>query len=330
MYFSIIVPVWNVEAYLSACIDSILSEEFTDYELILVDDGSPDGCPGICDMYAAKDERIKVIHKQNGGLVSARQAGVRAAQGRYIINVDSDDTIEKGFLKNSYLITERYKPDIVSFAINYVTGDRVLRDAEPIPEGLYTGECLKTVTDNMLLDSHMHHMHYFLWGKVFKSDIIKKHQLSVDSRISMGEDVTCLIPCYLDAKSVYVSGQTAYNCRCREGSMSRLYSPRHFEDIRLGVEILYSAENCGDNVRQALYRYAAFMFFVIFASAAKCGSRGVLDTARSIYPGVFENALKNARFSGITVKSRIALSLLKRQAFKTAYLFLRVCSLLKG
>ena len=101
----------------------------------------------------------------------------------------------------------------------------------------------------------------------------------------MGEDVTCLIPCYLDAKSVYVSVETAYNCRCREGSMSRLYSPRHFEDIRLGVEILSGAENCGDNVRQALYRYAA-LCFCHFASAAKADR-----AAFWIPPGAFTRSV---------------------------------------
>ena len=85
MLFSVIVPVCGVEEYISECIDSILSQSFSDFELIAVDDGSPDGCPAICDGYAKKDGRVKVIHKPNGGLVSARKAGVSAASGDYII-----------------------------------------------------------------------------------------------------------------------------------------------------------------------------------------------------------------------------------------------------
>jgi len=91
---SIIVPVYKVEPYLPKCIDSILAQTFTDFELILIDDGSPDGCPRICDEYAAKDERIVVIHQENAGVSAARNAGLDAANGEYIGFVDSDDWIE--------------------------------------------------------------------------------------------------------------------------------------------------------------------------------------------------------------------------------------------
>lgn len=91
---SIIVPVYNTEKYLSKCIESILAQTYTNFELILVDDGSPDRCPGICDEYAEKDTRIKVIHKENGGVSSARNCGLDIASGEYIGFVDSDDYIE--------------------------------------------------------------------------------------------------------------------------------------------------------------------------------------------------------------------------------------------
>ena len=89
---SIIVPVYKVENYLQKCIDSILAQTFTDFELILVDDGSPDNCPALCDAAAKKDSRVRVIHKQNGGVSTARNAGLDAAQGNWIAFVDSDDT----------------------------------------------------------------------------------------------------------------------------------------------------------------------------------------------------------------------------------------------
>lgn len=91
---SIIVPVYNVEKYLERCIESIVNQTYKDIEIILVDDGSPDNCPVICDRYAEKDNRIKVIHKQNGGLINARKSGLEIAQGDYIGFVDSDDWIE--------------------------------------------------------------------------------------------------------------------------------------------------------------------------------------------------------------------------------------------
>ncbi len=93
--FSIIIPVYNVEKYLNKCVDSVLNQTFTDFEVILVDDGSPDNCPAICDSYAEKDKRVRVIHKQNGGLICARKSGLEAARGDYIGFVDSDDWIEE-------------------------------------------------------------------------------------------------------------------------------------------------------------------------------------------------------------------------------------------
>ena len=91
MKFSIIVPVYKVQAYLPVCVDSILAQTYRDFELILVDDGSPDACPQMCDAYGQNDSRVKVIHKENGGLSSARNAGIRAAEGDYLLFIDSDD-----------------------------------------------------------------------------------------------------------------------------------------------------------------------------------------------------------------------------------------------
>lgn len=111
---SVIVPVYKVEAYIHKCIDSILSQTFTDFELILVDDGSPDRCPAICDEYAKKDKRIKVIHKENGGQSSSRNMALDCATGAYITFVDSDDYVLENMLERLYETAVAYDADIVS------------------------------------------------------------------------------------------------------------------------------------------------------------------------------------------------------------------------
>lgn len=111
--FSIVVPVYKVESYLPQCIESILSQTYTDFELILVDDGSPDNCGKICDAYAAQDNRIRVIHKENGGVTSARLAGAEAAVGEYIVCIDGDDWISPDYLSNFAECIREYAPDIV-------------------------------------------------------------------------------------------------------------------------------------------------------------------------------------------------------------------------
>ena len=99
---SVIVPVYKVENYLRQCLDSLAAQTLDDIEIIIVDDGSPDGCPEICDEYAAKDARMKVVHKQNGGLLSARKAGVAASSGDYIGFVDGDDWVEPETFMNMH------------------------------------------------------------------------------------------------------------------------------------------------------------------------------------------------------------------------------------
>ena len=96
---SVIVPVYKVEQYLHRCIDSILSQSFTDFELLLIDDGSPDNCGKICDEYTQKDSRVRVFHKPNGGVSSARNLGLDNAKGKWIAFIDSDDFVEKEYLE---------------------------------------------------------------------------------------------------------------------------------------------------------------------------------------------------------------------------------------
>ena len=112
---SIIVPVYKVEPWLRECMDSILGQTFRDFELILVDDGSPDGCGAICDECARLDTRVRVIHKENGGLSSARNAGLRIARGAYILFIDSDDFVEANMLQRLMQAADQHSADVVMF-----------------------------------------------------------------------------------------------------------------------------------------------------------------------------------------------------------------------
>ena len=112
MFFSVIVPVYNVEEYLPSCIESVLNQTFSDFELILVNDGSPDNSLSILEEYAVKDERIKIINKENGGLSSARNCAIPLAQGEYIGFVDSDDWIDLDFYEKLYNTAKKYKAEI--------------------------------------------------------------------------------------------------------------------------------------------------------------------------------------------------------------------------
>ena len=132
---SIIVPVYNVEKYIERCIKSILNQSFTNFELILVDDGSPDNCGKICDEYKKKDSRIKVIHKKNGGLSDARNAGIERAKGEYIAFVDSDDFINKYMYEILYKNAKKWDADISICNFKMVCeNDRIDEDISVICE----------------------------------------------------------------------------------------------------------------------------------------------------------------------------------------------------
>ena len=117
---SIVVPIYKVEQYLERCVQSICNQTYPKLEIILVDDGSPDQCGELCEMYAKKDERIRVVHKENGGLSDARNEGVKYATGKYILFVDSDDYIAEDLVEKTVEVAETQNCDIVLFDYYYV------------------------------------------------------------------------------------------------------------------------------------------------------------------------------------------------------------------
>ena len=143
---SVIVPIYNIASYLRRCVESLLSQTFSDLEILLVDDGSTDGSGALCEEYRKKDGRIRVIHKENGGLVSARKAGLRAAGGAYIAYVDGDDFVEPDMYERMYAELVKQAVDVVMCGRFEDTGDVSREVFHGIPEGRYgKAELLKEV-----------------------------------------------------------------------------------------------------------------------------------------------------------------------------------------
>lgn len=163
---SVIVPIFRVEQYLNQCVQSIVDQTYEELEIILVDDGSPDGCPGICDAWAEKDSRIRVIHKENGGLSDARNAGMAIATGDYIAFVDSDDTIKPDFLRELYQALTDSHADIAECAVSYVDENGgILRRRE-------TSECacmdrLEALRRLVLEDG----VYQTVWNKLYRRSV---------------------------------------------------------------------------------------------------------------------------------------------------------------
>ena len=139
-FLSIIVPAYNVENYIKQCVDSILAQSFTDFELLLVDDGSKDSTGKICDEYALKDTRVQVIHKQNGGLVSARKAGLAEAKGEYAAYVDGDDWIAEDMFQKLCECAIMQKVDVVVADFLCAYPDKEVKTTQNMRQGRFTKE----------------------------------------------------------------------------------------------------------------------------------------------------------------------------------------------
>lgn len=167
---SIIVPVYKVEQYLDRCVNSILNQTFTDFELILVDDGSPDRCPQMCEEWAKKDSRIKVIHKKNGGLSSARNAALKIFLGEYVIFVDSDDWLEKDAIEILYKNLKDTESDISIGAFVRAKSQNILtNNPDNIIEVYSRDEYL-----DMFLKFTSQETRYYAWAKLYTKTVAKE------------------------------------------------------------------------------------------------------------------------------------------------------------
>lgn len=227
---SIIVPIYKVEPYLRRCLDSIVNQTYANLEIILVDDGSPDNCPQICDEYAAKDNRIVVIHKENGGLSDARNAGLDICKGDYISFVDGDDWISSTFIE---LLLKAATENNAEIAIsNYIKTNQVydlrINDVKnpkyeifnptSAVKKLWTNEKITFVT---------------AWGKLFKKNLLKNIRFP---KSVIHEDE------YTTYKLLYIANRTAfldiplYCYLQREGSIMDKASPRSIRTLKANVE----------------------------------------------------------------------------------------------
>ena len=201
---TIIIPVYNSEDTLSRCIDSILSQTFHDWELLLIDDGSSDKSGEICDRYAVKDQRIQVFHKKNGGVSSARNIGLDHAKGEWITFVDADDFIKKLYLAHLLEHSQKQVDLVISYAEIYNGDDIIQKESYPA----------KLVDDanfeSMFIENDMH-LHTSPWSKLYKRNIIEEYHLRFCEGMHIGEDAVFLYSYMLYSNKIYISHDTDYN-----------------------------------------------------------------------------------------------------------------------
>lgn len=213
---SVVVPVYNAEKYLHRCVDSILAQSYAKFELILVDDGSLDNSGTICDEYAAKDSRIRAIHKKNGGVSSARNTGLNAARGKYISFVDSDDWISVDFLENAMSVCEEKHLDIYMGGFSWV-GDSGVQKSVCIPHTI--DAALRALTESEYIQLLSNSYISSAWGNVIRRSFIGS--LRFEDNMSFGEDLCFVFELLKKSPRCYATTAPVYFYWNTEGSLTK-------------------------------------------------------------------------------------------------------------
>ncbi len=251
---SIIVPVYNVEAYLRRCVNSLVNQRYENIEIILVNDGSPDNSPAICEQYAREDKRVKVIHKENGGLVSAWQAGVKVSEGKYLCFVDSDDWVEPDMLSKMIPLVAAAQGDVNRKEIiccNFVINRLNEADAKAgrngvetkhyhdLAPGVYEGELLEKDIKNHLLGHENRKISMSRCMKLFSRSLIEDNMKYCNPKITMGEDVNIVLPALLDCRRLVIMEDALfYHYFYNNESMVHKYDKKMYEGIRMLYSVI--------------------------------------------------------------------------------------------
>ncbi|WP_304343526.1 glycosyltransferase [Chryseobacterium koreense] len=225
MKVTVIIPVYNAEKYLDECIQSVLDQNFTDFELLLINDGSSDNSAMICDRYAYQNRRVKVFHKKNGGVSSARNLGIENAKGEWITFIDSDDYISGNYFT---VLGRDANIDLILQGLIYVQDGNILN------ETLYDSE--KIDSERFLLKYNVYPYYSSSCSKFFKRSILQKHKISFDPEISFGEDTLFNLKYLRSCSEILTANTPGYRYRVSDGGLSASVSDfKH--DLRFYTEL---------------------------------------------------------------------------------------------
>lgn len=257
---SIIIPVYNVEDYLPKCLDSIMSQTYTNIEVLLVDDGSPDKCGEICDDYALRDSRFKVIHQKNAGVTEARIAGFESSSGDYISFVDSDDYISSDYIEHLYGLIDKYHVELVCCQYYNVYGERCVSNVKGTIGYFDRTSIEKLLSDNFLYDYKLKRAAFFP-GQCCKLMARKWVSASLyKSRgLKWGEDITMLIDVLYHISSFYVSPELKYYYVQHQGQTTRSADLKTWNNLVEHWRSILSLDTNGYMNNQLAYRILRYV-----------------------------------------------------------------------
>lgn len=329
MKISIVVPVYNVEKYIRKCLESIECQTHSDFECILIDDGSTDSSGAVCNEFAAKDSRFRVIHKQNGGLVSARKAGVQAAMCHYICFVDSDDYIGPDYIKNFSDLIEAYGPDLIANnCIDTFVVETVFRFSADQNCGLYEDQKLADFKSRLVFDETEHGFNtgIFLPSlclKCMRRDILVEQYDVCDESIMMGEDAMISFPLALNCQKVYIACFDGYFYRKNPDSIVQKFRPERFEMLRnLSA---YLNRTMPSHQKQIAY-YTLYRLYSEIISAGKASDNllAFVNVIKSKFTNQEIKEIMKLQPPRLSLKSKMIIFLMKRNAWVLLYWIIKI------
>lgn len=235
---SIIIPVYNVEQYLEECMKSVLQQTYAELDIILVDDGSKDSSSDMCDNYAKKDKRVRVLHKENGGLMSAWMAGVKSSEGDYLVFVDSDDWIELNMVEELVKYATDSSKEIIcsNYIIEKTEKKQSVKMKQSLQPGTYNRDAIEKILFPKMLGMEERRIHASRCMKLISKDLILENMQYANPQVTMGEDLNIMFSAILDADRIVVLEEGFfYHYRLVDASMAHKYNSILYEK----VEILY-------------------------------------------------------------------------------------------
>lgn len=269
-FFSIIVPVYQVEEYLPQCVQSVLSQTFPDFELILVDDGSTDRCPQMCDTYEKEDSRVKVIHKLNGGASAARNLGLKSSRGRYIMFLDSDDFwIRENVLQDLFQLILQDNPDVIVIkAVSFHQSDGSFNEKHYSVEHIGLQSDCYDERFSQLVFSGAYRAN--AWNKVFARKLLSKTDLLFQEGI-IAEDMDWAARLALAANSISFLPEAIYGYRTgRPGAVTSSLKLKNLVDTKWGIERciqVLKEEEKSDVFCNAYFGYVAYRYVIWMAES---------------------------------------------------------------
>lgn len=268
---SIIIPVYNAEQYLKECIDSVWNQTYEDLDIVLVDDGSKDNSPKMCDKYARKDGRIQVIHKENGGLVSAWKAGVEKAKGDYVVFLDSDDWIDLFMIEDMVNHATGKGKEIVCGNYIIEKENQSIAVKQPLEPDVYDRKRIERKILPCLLGNEERIIHFSRCMKLISKELISNNMKFSDEKLTMGEDVGIMIPTIMDAEYLVVMEDAFYyHYRFVDASMVHKYNALMYEKVELLYENLketiqkkISEEKQKETYLESLKKEYVFLLFYV-------------------------------------------------------------------